>query len=290
MTIYWTASILALIVNISSSGAFLTNGRFKAEVTLPKDTALHSSAPSDTADESFEEPTFGELDSAKQDLISFCGSSSPDKVSALSKINAVEDLAEQFGIGQASSSTGLLSGEWELIYAPEDVTRSSPFFWAFRKAFPDSADQIFGITDAIPDPLKVVGPAYQTIEMNGVNDGKLISRVKVATLGGAATSIMTTRGTILNDGYDLESIKIRVDTTKPEESTVLKKLGPFGELVAENSPPFPSGDVLERVIKNSSIVQMTTTFCDSTMRISHYGQADKKFVWKRSSFIGSSEI
>lgn len=38
----------------------------------------------------------------------------------------------------------------ELIYAPDDVTRSSPFFWAFRRAFPDSSDQIFGITDAIP--------------------------------------------------------------------------------------------------------------------------------------------
>ena len=38
----------------------------------------------------------------------------------------------------------------ELIYAPDDVTRSSPFFWAFIRAFPDSSDQIFGITDAIP--------------------------------------------------------------------------------------------------------------------------------------------
>ena len=78
--------------------------------------------------------------------------------------------------------------------SPEDVTRASPFFWAFRKAFPDQSDEIFSITDAIPAPIKEVGPAYQTIELdNGTNSGKLVSRVKVATLGGLATSMMTTR-------------------------------------------------------------------------------------------------
>ena len=131
----------------------------------------------------------------------------------------------------------------ELLYSPEDITRSSPFFWAFRKAFPDQSDQIFGITDAIPPPIKEVGPAFQTISLEASQTGKFVSRVKVATLNGMATSIMTTRGTIAGiDGVD--GIKIQVDTTKPEESTALKTLmGPFGALINESVPPFPSGQV-----------------------------------------------
>jgi hypothetical protein len=88
----------------------------------------------------------------------------------------------------------------ELLYSPEDVTRSSPFFWAFSQAFPENANQIFGITDSIPDPIKEVGPAYQTIQLDSTgtaSTGKLVSRVKVATLGGIATSIMTTRADIV---------------------------------------------------------------------------------------------
>ena len=46
-------------------------------------------------------------------------------------INQFEDKAEQYGIGQSSSISGLLNGEWELLYSSTDKTRSSPFFWAF---------------------------------------------------------------------------------------------------------------------------------------------------------------
>ena len=89
----------------------------------------------------------------------------------------LEEIGEQVGIGQASSHSGLLTGEWECVYSLEDLTRSSPFFWAFRRAFPDQSDQIFGITDAIPAPVKEVGPAFQTIDMDA---NTLVSRVKVA--------------------------------------------------------------------------------------------------------------
>ena len=54
----------------------------------------------------------------------------------------------------------------ELIYSPEDDTRASPFFWAFRKAYPTNADQIFSITDSIPAPIKEVGPAFQQIDFS----------------------------------------------------------------------------------------------------------------------------
>jgi hypothetical protein len=182
----------------------------------------------------------------------------------------------------------------ELLYAPEDITRSSPFFWAFRRAFPEQSDQIFGITDSIPAPLKEVGPAYQTIQLDSQTNpaaGSLVSRVKVATLGGMATSIMTTRCTILRvEGLD--GIRLRVETTKPEESTILQKLGPLGEAIASNSPAFPSGDALERVMPGSSEVVMRTTYCDESIRISRNDDLfDDIFVWKRKDFgTGEFEI
>jgi hypothetical protein len=220
--------------------------------------------------------------------------------------------------GSSSSSTALLStgrnrnywlsGEWELLYGTDEITRSSPFFTAFRQAFPDSADQIFGITDRIPAPWKETGPAYQEIELGGGGGssnnvaagvvGRLVSRVKVATLGGQATSIMTTRCTILTAGNDggnnnaAASWTLQVDTTKPEESTILKTL--LGEALAKTVnanllPPFPSGMALERVVPGSSQVSWQNPFCDESIRISRYGNNDNNngdfCIWKRKEFF-----
>ena len=107
------------------------------------------------------------LEDAKRDLVETCSrSSKPSLMEIRTLVQELETQAEMLGMGQASSLSGLINGEWELLYSPEDETRSSPFFWAFRKAFPDSADQIYGITDAIPAPIKEIGPALQTIDLN----------------------------------------------------------------------------------------------------------------------------
>ena len=87
-----------------------------------------------------------------------------------------------------SAPRGLLEGTWRLIYASEDVTRSSPFFWAWRQMLqgvPDPSplsrsllgtkelsDSIFAITDGIP--LKNVGEATQSFL-----NGKVVNRVAV---------------------------------------------------------------------------------------------------------------
>ena len=183
----------------------------------------------------------------------------------------------------------------ELIYASNDITRSSPFFWAFRRAFPDSSDQIFGITDSIPPPIKEVGPATQTIDISSSQPvtGTFVSRVKVATLGGLATSIMTTRCSVLSvDGLD--GLRVKVETTKPEDSTILKKLGPIGEMLNESAPPFPSGETLEQVAPGSSEIVMRTTYCDENIRITRNddtGRSDEDvFVWKRVSFGSGNTI
>jgi hypothetical protein len=200
-------------------------------------------------------------------------------------VQQLEHAGEREGVGQGSSISGLLSGEWELVVASEDVTRSSPFFWAFRAAFPENSDQIYEFTDGIPEPLKRVGPAFQTIDWDPtVGSGKLVSRVMVATLGGMATSIMTTR-TVIQGASGLDGLRVKVETTKPESSTVLQTLlgSALGAVVSENLPAFPSGDALERVRPGSSVVEMRNTFVDEEMRISRYRETDY-FVWKRRQF------
>lgn len=200
-------------------------------------------------------------------------------------IRDLEQLGEDAGFGQASSLSGLMSGEWELIYASDDITRSSPFFWAFRRAFPEQSDQIFEITDMIPAPIKMVGPATQTLDIDSNArpvTGTLVSRVKVATLGGVATSIMTTRCDVMNaDGLD--GLRLKVESTKPEESTILQKLGPLGEIINDQTPPFPSGEALERAQPGSSEVVMRTTYCDEGLRVTRNEDRlkDDVFVWKR---------
>jgi len=254
---------------------------------------------SDVEDDTYIPPSsssvMDQLITTKSSLIEMCTSSSkPSLATIKSQVQTLEELAEQAGVGQASSHSGILKGEWECIYAPEDVTRSSPFFWAFRRAFPENSDQIFAITDGIPAPIKEVGPAYQTIDLDSTSGGgctgTLVSRVKVATLGGLATSIMTTRCTITG-AIGLDGLRLKVESTKPEDSTVLQKLGPLGEMINTSGPPFPSGEALERVMPGSSEVVMLTTYCDEGLRISKNEDrlGEDVFVWRRKSF-GDSDF
>mmetsp|Transcript_7717 Transcript_7717/g.8919 ORF Transcript_7717/g.8919 Transcript_7717/m.8919 type:complete len:274 (+) Transcript_7717:558-1379(+) len=264
-------AFLLFLVQACACCAFqpISSSRVRLGLSSTTSTALSDSSPMEQFNE------------AKQSLIEVCKGSNQSLDTIRSRVDALEEIAELVGMGQASASSGLLNGEWELLYSPEDITRSSPFFWAFRRAFPEQSDQIFSITDAIPAPIKEVGPAIQTIDLGAKT---LVSRVKVATLGGLATSMMTTRCTIVGE-RGLESILLKVDTTKPEDSTVLQKLGPLGAAINENAQPFPSGEALEKVAEGSSTVCMRTSFCDEGLRISrNEDKRNEVYVWKRKSF------
>lgn len=251
-------------------------------------TQFDSSAQPSDVDSFSSAATIERLQELKMDLVRLCTrtKAKPSRNEVQSLVSDLESVAQQVNVGQFSSKSGLLSGQWELLYAPEDKTRASPFFWAFRKAFPDNSDQIFGITDAIPASLKEIGDAYQVIELNQKTEtGRFVSRVKVTTLGGMATSIMTTRGSVVGfEGSD--GLRLRVETTKPEDSTLAKTfLGPLGDVLNENTPPFPSGEALERARPGSSEVVMRTTFCDEGLRISRDGERlNDIFVWRRRDF------
>jgi len=253
----------------------------------PQPISLTALRLSSTVTSSSPQTTVETLNQVKATIVRLCDSDTkPSRDQIRDLVQELEETAEQLGIGQASSISGLLSGEWELLYANQDVTRSSPFFWAFRKAVPNQADQIFQITDAIPAPIKAVGPVNQQIDWDSTTQtGRLVSRVKVATLGGLATSIMTTRAAITGlQGVD--GLTLKIETTKPEQSTLVKTVfGPLGDVVNENAPAFPSGQALEQIQPGSSTVTMRTSFCDEGLRISRNDEdRDSLYIWRRRQF------
>ena len=263
-----------------SLGISLVSKRSIASATQLRSSSTDASSTNDVIES---DP----IDVTKTRLIQLCKSSDKNMAEIRDAMMELERQQQvRDGIGDRNN---LISGEWELLYASTDVTRSSPFFWAFRKAFPDStSDTIFGITDAIPAPLKEVGPAFQEIDVTGPNyRGRLTSRVKVATLGGAATSIMTTRASVLGLDQDESRLRLKIETTKPEQSTILETLfGPLSATLQDQLPPFPSGEALERVVSGASEVVLRTTFCDATLRISKNDDRpdDEFFIWQRKSF------
>jgi hypothetical protein len=100
-----------------------------------------------------------------------------------------------------------------------------------------------------------------------------------------ATSMMTTKAKIMG-AQGVDTLELQIETTKPEDSTIVKTLlGPLASLVGESLPAFPSGEALERIVPGASRVLMKTTFCDETLRISRNGdEPNGVFVWTRKSF------
>ena len=298
-------------------------GSFSAKSSV---TSIDNDDATDIADpppSSSSSSLLSRIEECKISLLQMCNNIDSDKKKSVSSLttNNIESVIYEIELLHSqqqqqqqqqqptsiskTNSNLLTNGVWELIYTSTDITRSSPFFWAFRRAFSgddnNTSDQIFDITDSIPAPLKMVGPATQTIDMESKT---LVSRVKIATLGGIATSIMTTRCDILgsgsngsgggSDGSKDDLLRIRVTSTKPEEATIVTKvLGSFlGEYINSSSPPFPSGDVLDMVVPGSSEVVIKTTFCDEGLRITRNADRPKEdvFVWKRVKFGSGQTI
>jgi len=186
---------------------------------------------------------------------------------ALSIYPYIDRLSKLQGIPTQGSK--LFVGGWKLIYTDDDLTRSSPFFWSFKKAFNKYADQVFGITDRIPVSLKKIVDVNQFVSPTGL----LISQVLVTSPVGS--SLMTTTSRWLwEDGQDVE---VRVEKTEVLDSTLLKLLG------LPKPTPFPSGAALELVSPGSSTVDMQMLFLDEELRVSRNPVDDKIFVFERLS-------
>lgn len=150
------ATVILAVDFIYSFQSHAPNSR-KYDIFLPIGTTfpLTMSSTTDNQLQTFED----ELESAKIGLMRLCTSDSKASLDDVQrKVRGLEDLAERYGIGQGSSHSGLLSGEWwvlriafecwkkkrtncscsfflshlssntnyrELVYSPDDITRGN---------------------------------------------------------------------------------------------------------------------------------------------------------------------
>mmetsp|Transcript_73923 Transcript_73923/g.133256 ORF Transcript_73923/g.133256 Transcript_73923/m.133256 type:complete len:188 (+) Transcript_73923:1-564(+) len=176
-----------------------------------------------------------------------------------------------------ASDTGLLEGDWRLIYASEDVTRSSPFFWGWRKMLKgirdptpvslqlfgteEISESIFAFTDGIP--IRTVGEATQSIK-----DGRLISRVTIQVFGFGQT-VMTTSCRFMPANSEGSELAVTVETTQAMGSTL-----PFADTTV-----FPS----EALLGESARIIMHLTYLDDDLRIMRNDADGQVFVYARTA-------
>ena len=208
-------------------------------------------------------------------------------------------------------------GEWELLYTDDEVTRSSPFFWAFRKALTGIEDplklvgpkllseSIFKITDSIP--LKSIGTATQVFTADGESDGDsnnnskgngkgndrgtLTSRIVVKLNPGNFQSVMATTS-VWRTTEEPTLIEVEVQKTEVLESTLAQRVGRLLPAAVKNSVAaalggalplnsFPSGAALELVKPGSSTVYMRILYMDKSLRVVKNEADGKTFVFGR---------
>eukprot|EP00930_Biecheleria_cincta_P008401 TRINITY_DN109830_c0_g1_i1.p1 TRINITY_DN109830_c0_g1~~TRINITY_DN109830_c0_g1_i1.p1 ORF type:complete len:352 (+),score=38.80 TRINITY_DN109830_c0_g1_i1:67-1122(+) len=160
----------------------------------------------------------------------------------------------------------LLEGKWQLVYASEDITRSSPFFWACRQLklsdpTPFSStvlgsdslvDAVFAITDNIP--LTYMGVATQLITSD-----TLLNQVGVGVFL-TGENQMTTTCNYSPDPADSSTLLVRVRKTQV-----------LGTGVAANvlrGIDIPSGDwFTEALGEETATVRMNITYLDDSVRV-----------------------
>jgi hypothetical protein len=192
--------------------------------------------------------------------------------------NAISDLESSASIVSQMNiaSDPALNGKWHLVYATERETRSSPFFWAFRKAlqgvqqpFPvlpaELSESFFAITDGLP--FYSVGRATQTISGVGSGNAQLVSSVQVKIrVFDALVQPLDGFVTTTSDYYAVGSKKaqLKVATTEVRDST-LQQLPFVGQLVQDVK--FPTREALEQVREGSSEVEVEHTYLSDTLRV-----------------------
>ena len=149
--------------------------------------------------------------------------------------------------------------------------RSSPFFWAFRKALRDIEDpvkilgpkmlseSIFKITDSLP--FKSVGQATQSFTVaDNLMDGESIrgslkSSMELKVQFAGSSQMTTSSSWRTTEEPDL--LEIEIEKTEVLESSIQSLLNPFISMIpkqiTDNLSSFPSGAALELVKYVSSI-------------------------------------
>jgi hypothetical protein len=172
------------------------------------------SALSSTAPSTLEEDTEVSIAMAKSSLLTKISQSDRGQANNQPLKKEIENLVtllQQLAPTDLRVSTRLLVGEWTLIYATDDITRSSPFFMAFKKAFsdaPDVTDSVYKITDMDFFGLKTIGAATQDI------DGfAFVSKVRL-NINPVGSSVMSTTSTWRVDERERDMLELSVENTK----------------------------------------------------------------------------
>lgn len=182
-------------------------------------------------------------------------------------MDAIARLESEFQ-GKPLDSANLY-GRWKLIFANDDVTRSSPLFWALRGGFLMDfglVDSFLGILDAVGSIAWAIGDAFQTI-----TDEKLVSEVEVKNFSGSSIFTTVSRWNLSQQRF----LEITVETTRQAESTLRKVLPGFDQI------EFPSGVALETTKPGSSTVLAQLTFLSDQLRVTRH--ADKVYVYQKCS-------
>lgn len=190
-------------------------------------------------------------------------------------INELERLNPTANLFESSDK---LIGDWNLLYATDDLTRSSPFFWAFRKALRGIDDpiqskalseSIFSFTDMDFMGLKSVGEVVQNIDTN-----QLVSQVRI-NINPVGSSLMTTTSSW--EAVQSDVLRLTVEKTQILDSTIGSLLPPF--LDPNKILSFPSGTALEAVKPDSSEVYMRVSYLDESVRVCVNDDDMKTFVF-----------
>jgi len=184
------------------------------------------------------------------------------------KIYALLEKLERINPTLLTAQSELLNGEWTLAYSSDDLTRSSPFFWAFRKLtkrarlpWDDSvriSELIFAFTDRVP--TRTIGVIKQTISGYGPDaEGTLKSEVELSIAG--LKSTMTSTSKIVPYSNDVSQLTI--ETIQALDNDIDKVLP-----AKMSSITFPAERIFSSLKSESAQVRMKTTYLDDTMRIS----------------------
>lgn len=163
--------------------------------------------------------------------------------------------------------SALLEGQWRLVYATEDPTRCSPFFWALRQRMRGVEDPnpisrlLFGGSNLLDNtlaftdrvPIKTVGLATQNLEA-----GTLVNQVVVGVFP-TGESKMTTTCQYAPDAGEPNALRISVEKTQVLGASVAATL--------LDQISFPSGEFLGE----DAICRMVVTYLDETLRIVRQG-------------------
>ena len=243
--------------------------------------------PSDTWEESFNTDKNTRTEDLKSEMLQLISSSDRGQSADMFLNERISSLITELeGLNPTSSlfESSLLQGDWNLLYANDDLTRSSPFFWAFKKALKGIddplqskalADSIFSFTDMDFLGLKSIGDCIQSFESES-----LVSKVRIM-INPVGSSLMTTTSSyemIPDDGL---LVKLTVEKTEVKDSTIASLLPSF--LDASKFLSFPSGTALEAVRADSSVVYMRMSYLDDSLRIVKNEEDDKTFVFSRMS-------